>query len=678
MGNKYLILDYETFSPAPLKEVGAYEYAAHSLTEILCASFSLGTREELPSAPVLTWSPFGLLREKYSESFPVLLQAFLDPKVTIVAHNAFFEYCVTKFVFARLMYSKPYLRTIPVSRYEDTAALGRAQGLPSKLEELCSALNLKHQKDLEGHRLMLKLSKPRKPTLKDKDTRHRNILEYERLVKYCERDILAEREAFLRLTPLNEAERKFWEFDFEMNLQGVRIDRDLVNGALSLLDIETREIDRKVKKLTRGKLESARQRDAFLDYANSIGAELETVQAPEVAERLKSASGELKELLELRVESSRSSTAKFLSFEARSRVDSRARGNLIYYGAHTGRYSGTGIQLQNLFKSKFDQSDVEACIDLIKNKDRFTIQALFENPMALYSSMLRSCIVPREGCVFDVGDFSGIELRVLFWLAGHEEGLDAIRGGQDLYVDQASEIFSESAKELLSAYKSGDKDARFKRELGKRVVLGAGFGIGAEKFFNTCLRDGVKITESLATKAVGSYRRLHYPVPLYWTAIERAAIESVRKPTKTLKLDKLLFRTEKDFLKIKLPSERVLYYAAPKVEKAQGLYGERETLTYKGVNSVTRKFMTQKVWGGVLTENVVQAIARDVLRDSIIRLKGTEHRPVLSVHDENITERSKNSKSTLENFTRIMSEVPAWAKGLPIKVESWSGERYRK
>lgn len=683
MGERFLVLDYETFSEHDLKKSGAFEYAAHPSTEILCAGFAIGTREELKTAPVKLWTSLPEFREKYGHNFGELLRALLDETVTIVAHNALFEQVITKFPFARAMYSRPYLSSIPIHRWICTASLARSIGIPGKLEMAGAALGLAHQKDKEGHRLMLKLCKPKKPSKKDPSTRHQKPEELERLFEYCVQDVRTEIDLFLALPALPEKERKLWLLDQRMNIEGFKVDRPLVQGALTLIEKEAEEMDLEIGEITNGLIASARQRNEVVKFLKTKGVALpdlraETVRDVLLDKRLKCAVS--KRVLEIREAASKSSTAKFQAFEVRSRFDGRARDNTIFFGAHTGRQSGTGLQPQNLFKTVVKQEDLEAALPLIERKDFHAIKALFDKPMKLYASALRSCIVAEDGHTLDVGDFATIEVRVLFWLAGHQKGLDALASGKCLYSEQAGQIYNRNPEDILKGYKAGDKEALFMRTVGKHAVLGAGFGIGlnGEKFKAMCKMFGVEVSIELAQRAVRAYRNTHARIPIFWTNVEKAAIMAVKSPSKKFRLGHLVWCKEGNFLTVKLPIGRKLHYFKPMITTQETPWGHKEVLSYRALNSVTKKFDRVTSWGGILCENVVQACARDLLMEALLRLdEDGRHKPILSVHDEIVCERKLGVSST-EEFLRIMSEVPDWAKGIPIKVEGWSETRYRK
>lgn len=684
MATKYLILDYETYSECDITVAGAYEYARHPSTEILCASYVYGTRDELATASVQ-------LLDFHRHQKPVavdteFLRYLTLPDTILVAHNAFFEQVITRFVLPR--YTR-FLRTekaanIPIKRWICTAALARYYGLPGSLEGATAALRLAHQKDAEGHRIMLKLSQPRRPTKNNPATRWtpENAPEdFARLYKYCVADTEAERDLFLALPPLPKIERRIWELNQKLNFRGFAVDRDLVQSALYCIDRETTYLDSKFRKLTG--LNSARQRDATLSWLKKNGVKLPNLRAETIADYLEKEKMPdlVRRVLTIRQSISKSSVSKYAAFEIRTRSDGRARDNILYYGGHTGRDAGMGgIQPQNLFKSTMPHEDVLAGIELIRERDITAIRALYPRPMELYASVLRSCIVAPKGKVLDVGDFATIEVRVLFWLAGHKKGLDALRNGLPIYSHMAGKIYDEDGDEIERAYKSGCKEGYRKRQLGKATVLGAGFGIGlgGEKFVQAAkVLAGLDISVALGQKCVAAYREENAPIVKFWDVIETAACKALANPGKAYRHGYLTWRKEGDWLTCELPIGRKLYYYRPRMAKIQTLYGEKMVLTYRGVDSRTKRFIRMSTWGGKLTENVVQAVARDLLMESLLRLDAAGHEPVLPVHDEIVCEREGKPGSKTEMFD-LMAEVPAWAPGLPIKVEGWSEERYRK
>ncbi len=443
MGSKiFCVWDCETFSKCDLILSGGWEYSKHPSTELICVAFRVGTLEELPKAKTQLWIP-GL----YEKGFENFYAALKNPEIDLVAHNAIFEQMIAANVLTR----KLKLPEIPVERWHCTAAMSRAFGLPGSLEAAGAALGLAIQKDKEGKKLIQELCIPRKPTKKDPSTRNRNPDRIRRLAKYCVTDVDVTVDLFLKVPKLIPIERKFWCLNQRMNLRGFAVDRALALGALKLIDMEAKRLDDRTKEITGGKISSARQREEVLKFVKSCGLSLPNLQAGTVEEALQNTNRKGRErafeLLEIRQSVSRSSTAKWAAFEARTRSDGRCRDTQLWFGAHTGRDAGRGPQPQNLpslsspaFKTGIKQADVDAGLELIRRADFHALLALYPSLMELLAGSLRSCIVASEGKLLEVGDFATIEVRVLFWLAGEMKGLKALANGEPLYSDMAGEI----------------------------------------------------------------------------------------------------------------------------------------------------------------------------------------------------------------------------------------------
>lgn len=399
---------------------------------------------------------------------------------------------------------------------------------------------------------------------------------------------------------------------------------------------------------------------------------LPDLRANTVAEALNGglATGRARQLLKVRQALSKSSTAKYAALEMSTRSDGRCRDTLLYHAASTGRWGGRRVQPQNFPRPKI--KDTLYATELLAEGDLEMVRLVFGSPMAVFSSCLRNTIVAQTGKVLDVADYAAIEARVLFWVADHEKGLKAFREGRDLYVDQAVDVFNKPAEEI-------GKDS-FERFIGKGLILGCGFGMGSPKFQATCLAQGRDVSESLANEAVRAYRRLHWPVPKLWQNLEMAARAAVENVGKTYTINRTKWWVKGRFLYCKLPSGRRLAYADPSVRVAPTAWGEaRLTLFHYGVNATTKRWELQKTWGGTLTENVVQAIARDLMAEAMLRIERAGWEIVLSVHDELIAETTVCASGlTHEHFETLMSELPPWAEGAPIAVDGWRGARYRK
>ncbi len=687
----YCVLDYESYSEADLKKVGAFEYSVHPSTDIICAAWRIGTRETLRTAETHWWAPgldssgFGGLLSALKEAntgwyapdppggdFQSLFSAFMEPDIILVAHNALFEQVITRNVFAaKHMYSVKGLKTIPSDRWLCTATLASALALPRNLEGAALALKLPVKKDMDGRRLILKWCKPRKPTKKSDKLKHDDPEELRRLIEYCKTDVAVETELFLKAPPLTANERKIWLLDQKINLRGFAVDRPLVTTILDMIDEETVSINERTVKLTGGALASATQRDAALNWLQEQGVFLPDLQLKTVENALSEglATGDAKTLLEYRLAISKTSTAKYEAFHARSKHDGRLRDILVYHAASTGRWGGAGVQPQNFPRGTI--KDTTAVAGTLAKGDLELVRMLYDDPMAVFSSCLRNMIVAPKGRVLDVADYAAIEARVLFWVAKHDAGMQAFRDGRDLYKELAATIFGIRHKDVNPS----------QRFVGKTAILGAGYGMGIPKFQITCKNQGQEVSEQLARAAINAYRSAHKPVVKLWSNIERAAIAAVENVGKKFTINRTSWWVKNDFLWCLLPSGRRLAYATPMVNYELPRWGGTEkipVLYHYGVDSLSKKWVKQGTYGGRLVENVVQAIARDIMAEAMLRIDDVGIWDiVLTVHDELVAERDKDEGS-IETFCQLMAEPPQWASDCPIAVEGWSGVRYRK
>lgn len=662
---KYLIIDYETRSEAPLKEIGAYEYASHPTTELMCVAWRHATREELAVAPTMSWSP--------AKASPIggLIAALTDPDTVCVAHNALFEQVITRFVLGgKLFYRNKALAEIPTSRWICTASLAAALALPRALEGACNALGLKVQKDTEGRRLMLKYTKPRKATKHNDAKWHADPEELARILLYCENDIKAETELFLRLPPLNETERKLWELDQKINLRGFAVDRPLVEATLKMIAEETEVLHEETHQLSGGKIRSVKQVGAMQTWLKDNGLFLPDMQAKTIADALKSglAKGHAKRMLEIRQSISKTSTAKYEGFEMRSRSDSRVRDSILYHGASTGRWAGAGIQPQNFPRGAIRDS-VEAC-EILRAGELEFVRMVYGDPMNAFASCLRSVIVAPEGKELFCADYAAIEARVLFWMADHADGVTAFRDNRPMYEEMAAYIFGIDVKDVT----------KVQRQLGKGAVLGAGYQMGWKKFQATCKSTGLDISEDLSKKAIQSYRSKHHPVVKLWRKLEEAAITAVLNPGRKYSINHTKWFMRKSFLHCELPSGRLLSYpnASVKYEPPRFGEGEMRPVLYSWcVNPKTRQWEESGNYGGLLTENTVSAIARDLMAEAMLRIEDAGYEITMTVHDELVAERDE-FEGSLKEFEDLMAAVPPWAEGCPVRVEGWQGYRYKK
>ena len=380
----------------------------------------------------------------------------------------------------------------------------------------------------------------------------------------------------------------------------------------------------------------------------------------------------------------------------------------MYHGASTGRWTAKGIQLQNLPRGSFP--DTYACIDMLMDEDDWDIvEDWWGDPMEVASTCLRGMLVPSLGRDFISADFSAIEGRVLAWLAGDEAALQVYRDGLDPYKVNASRTYQIIYEQVTKA----------QRQVGKVQELALGFGGGIGSFASMGKNYGVEAAEleamlpdllkvssheqvlasrdwvttwmkrnkdtkltfdaALAADLAKTHWRRNRPkTVLYWQELEDAAISAVRNPGRLFAVRGCVFGMKAGFLCCRLPSGRTLWYAKPRLKTTETPWGAmKATLHYWGVDSESHKWKEQHTYGGKLAENITQAVARDLLRDAILRMDTSVYTLAFHVHDEIVVEVDED-KGDVDDFCRTMSVVPAWAEGLPIGADGWRGKRYRK
>jgi DNA polymerase len=524
------VLDYETKSEVELSDVGPYEYARHPSTEIICVSCSAA--DERGTEPDL-WI------NKISGDVFFFLEVLSNPKYKLAAYNAFFERVITQFVLGRKF---PEVRGIPISRWHDIAALVATHALPRKLEGACDALKLDVRKDPEGKRLVRKYCKPRKPTKNNPSLWNTDEEGLRRLGLYCQTDVKAEREILWTLPPLTPMERKIWKQNQKTNTRGVLIDRVTVKKVLKLMRQEQALIRERVDAITQGKFEVT-QIAKVREWCELEGLALPNLQKKTVddALRLGMGSSRVRELLGCRQALSKTSTAKYEALERRTRTDGRLRDTLMYHGASTGRDTGSGAQVHNFPRNV--PADIDQAIEDLRTGDLEWVRGLRGTPMAVFSSVLRGMLAATPGKALYCADFNAIEARVVFWLAGHTAGLELFRG-RDPYREMAAEIYRVKLEDVTDE----------QREVGKRAILGCGFGMGWKKFMLTCEQFGTPVTPELAKRAVTAYREKHKPVTQLWKNYEYAACSAVMKPGRRFTVNRVSWFVRGNFLYAELPS----------------------------------------------------------------------------------------------------------------------------
>lgn len=700
-------LDFETRSAAELRDVGVYVYADHPSTDVWCMAWAVD------DGPVRLWQRILGHSRLVQPGFPQFQQLLKDPQTVIVAHNAQFEHVIWNSVMTR-RYGWPEL---PVEKMRCTMAAAYAMSLPGSLDQAGAALGLDSQKDMAGHRLMLQMARPRKVEADGTITWWDEPEKLQRLYDYCKRDVEVERLLDKRLRQLSPSEHRIWLLDQNINRRGVAIDKTLCLRAQRVVERATRRLDDRMIRVTEGGVTAVSNVQQLASWVRKQGVDTKSLSKDTIVDLLEEwdLPPAVETALELRQEGGKTSTAKIQSFLDYAGKDGRCRGLLQYHGAGTGRWAGRGPQVQNLPRPKLKQGEIEEAIDLIMHGKDDLLEMLFGGVPGTVADCIRGMIVPGDGKTLFSADFANIEGRVLAWWADERwklrafrdydtiTGKDAkgkpIRKGPDLYKVAASGIFGVPVDRI-------DDD---RRQIGKVSELALGYQGGVGAFVQMAKTYGLKIEKyhdiivnaakaehhAQAEEMYGNqknrpprevyipaeivklaWRENHPNVGFLWPKCEEAVLEAVRKPGAVYAVNGVRWRVNGSFLWCALPRGRVICYPYPRIADKETPWGAiKETVFYKGVDSRTRKWGDQHLYGGKIVENVVQAIARDVMAEAMVRVEDAGYEVVMTIHDEVVVERAGGD---VEEFKTLMATLPAWARGLPVAVEGWMGRRYRK
>ena len=647
-------IDFETRSTVDLKKCGLHNYATDSSTEILCLAYAFDDSE------VHLW--------KQGDAIPADLISHVSEGRTIVAHNAHFEIEIWNSI-CHLRYGWP---AIDIEQIYCTMAMAYAMALPAKLENLAPALGLSIEKDSAGGRIMLQLSKPK--DIVDGEiiwwNRATYAEKYERVYAYCKQDVEVEREVHKRMMELSPSERGLWLLDYKINKRGIQVDIESIKSAMKIIDSEKIRLDNDMKKITNNAVSTCTASGQLKDWLIANEVYTTSVSKTDVTELLKSEiPASVRAALLLRQEAAKASTAKLSAMFDRANVDGRIRGTTQYHGASTGRWSGRGVQVHNLPRPQITQEKIDSIFRLINEPTASAqIEMLYGQPTTILSDCLRGFITAKKNHSLIACDYSAIEARVLAWLAGEEKILEVFRGHGKIYEVQASEIFKVNLEDV----------SKEQRQIGKVAILALGYQGGVGAFQSMAKNYNVKVSDANADEIKKAWRNANPKIVNYWYSLEHAAKEAIRNPGKTFTANTVKYKVSGTFLWCLLPSNRAICYPYPKLETLLTPWKEeKETISYMAENATSRKWERSKAYGGLLAENVTQAVARDILAEAIVRLEANKYTVVMYVHDEIVCEIPKLFGS-VEEMEKIMCELPEWAKGLPISAEGWLKKRYQK
>lgn len=702
------IIDFEARSEADLRDCGAARYAQDPTTQILCMSYSFDDGE------VFLWTPWvetveefeiqktiGRGKNKHIETEirrePVMvyrpdLQPFPQEVIDHVLNDGALE--AHSVGMERSMWFAQLVKDFgvpPCKRWLDTQATAAYRGLPLDLDGLGAALNLDVVKDKGGKALINKLCKPRKPTKDDQRKWNNSPALFKELFAYCIQDNKAERAVGNAIGDLPPQEYRVWVLDQTINARGVAIDLPAVHAAKTLAAKATANMEGELQALTEGVVTTGNQRARIQEWlGDKHGVVLPNMQSGTLKEALKkdpNMPATPKRVLQIRQELSRTGISKLDSMLDCVCEDGRIHGLLQYHGAGTGRWAGRLVQPQNFSRPKVNgkpfKGDVEDLIKIILFTEPEIVRLCYGPEMETLTAALRSMFVPKDGYVYDVADYSQIEARLVLWLAGHTEAMDIFRAsdrkeGPDIYCFSASELFGRKVT----------KDDAEDRQLGKIQVLSSGYGCGAGRLVEIAHDDyELDLSPDMANKMVQGYRTKFDKVPKLWRGLENAACQAVITG-RPCEYKGIVYEVVKDaagkWLTCRLLSGRRLWYYEPSITYEPMPWSTKEKpdirpkLWFWGRDS-KKGGMWSKVstYGGMLTADVIQAMARCLMVAAMFRVEALGYPIILTIHDEVISETPEGHGSHAE-FEHEMAKNTPWCPDMPIAVEGWRGKRLRK
>lgn len=653
----HLSIDIETRSSIDIGKAGAYKYAQSLDFEILLFAYQWNN------------DPVKVIDLKNGEELPCwLMQALADPNVIKHAYNAAFEwYCLNQAGYET-----------PIDQWRCTMAHGLYCGYTAGLDATGKAIGLPQdkQKLTTGKALIRYFCVPCKPTRTNGgrtwNQPWHDTDKWELFKEYCLQDVVTEREILKRLDlfPMPEEEEHLWQMDVLMNAYGVRVDTDLIEGALYIDQISTQRLTDEAISLTG--LQNPNSAAQLLQWLRDNGTEADNLQKATVAELLGGINpNKVRRMLEIRQQLGKTSIKKYVAMDTARGEGDRVRGLTQYYGANrTGRWAGRLVQMQNLPRNYLKTLDYAR--NLVKAKNYDGVRILYGNVPDTLSQLIRTAFIPSAGHKFVAADFSAIEARVIAWLAGEQWVNEVFATHGKIYEATASQMFGVPVERIAK----GNPEYSL-RQKGKVATLALGYQGGTSALIAMgALQMG--LTEEELPDIVQRWRQANPRIKGLWYAIENAAL-AVMETAQPQGINGLIFALEGDiiygqsFLTVRLPSGRKLFYPKPFLKENRF---EKMAVHYYTVGQQTRKWEVTSTYGGKMVENIVQAIARDCLAVTLERIASKGLQVVFHVHDEVIIDAPM--ETTVEEICGLMAEPIPWAPGLVLKGAGFENGYYMK
>jgi len=709
-----LHIDFETASPADLKRVGVHKYAEHPDTR------TWGFSYRIDAGPVKTWL--------FGQPLPAEVTEHIASGGWTVAHGAMFERTIWNKVLRRNYPDAPQLT---IEQQDCTLCRATTITLPAALDAAAAVMGVAHRKDMNGHTLMMKMAKPRRIDMFGNITWWDDPENIKHLMYvYCPQDVLAECDIDAVLPALSEEERRLWILDQKCNDRGLPLDITHAKRMVNLVELAKKRADRELRRLTNRELVKISQVQQIVAWLKKRHIAVGTMQKGDIPDLIWQAQmlddKVAEQVITLRTEAGKNNVAKYAKMVEMTCADGRARGLLQFNGASTGRDAGRLLQPQNMTRLDYEKDGwVVRWLHQMLDDPRFDddkILSAFEivhgNALPWFGKAIRSFIKAEPGHKLVGGDFSNIEGRGNAWLAGEEWKLQAFRDfdagiGPDLYKVSYARSFGKDVSEV-------DRQGR---QVGKVQELSLGYQGGVQALLKMCRKEGANVrdmvlsveamtdaytwdkvsirydasrdTANLSQQAwtaltivVQSWRKAHPAIRQSWRDYQDAVLNAVSVPGTIVECagGKVKYVYLGRYLYCQLPSGRIAVYVDPEIvtEKREFVNDDGEIyerwvhgLRFWGINSVTHKWSRQPLYGGLLTENLCQMIARDMLKFAEDNVTLFGYDVVLKVHDELLSHVRKEFGSP-QDFGNIMLMKPTWAGDWPIAVQSWEDERYIK
>ena len=709
--------------PHGLSAVGTPAYAEHPSTELLSLAYDLkdglGSRLWLPGCPP-----------------PVDLFEHIAAHGLLEAWNSSFEFYIWHYVCHLKMGWPP----LPLAQTRDAMAKARKWGLPGKLEKCAQAIDAPEQKDAAGHKIMMKLSKPRKPTIKNPDRRWtpQNAPEdFAKLYSYNAQDIKAEFAVSQKVPDLSPTELEIWQMDQRINVRGVQVDEKALDDCIAVVRQAENRYLAELRQITGGVVQTAGQGAVIIAWMSANGFTTTSIDADHVEAALKRTdlTAPVRRVLEIRQILGLASVKKLFALTRMKNTDGRMRDLFAYHGAGPGRWAGRGPQPQNLPKAgpkvvrcphctrvhwaaypnhecpvcrgvelaptavAWGIEATESALITLATRDLDTVEKYWGDALSCISGVLRGLFVAAAGKDLICSDYSAIEAVVAAMISGEQWRIDVFRTHGKIYEASASTITGTPFEEMMAHKARTGQHHPDRNKMGKYAELASGFGgwIGAWKKFGA----DEYMTDDQIKEAILKWRaaspmivemwggQWRQPNPDVWQfvperyGLEGMAVNAIENPGQKFTYRCITYQVRDDVLYALLPSGRELAYHEPQLNLQRDPRGNLvQAISYMGYNSDYTKgaigWMRIDTYSGKLFENVVQAIARDILAFAMVNLEKAGYPIVLHIHDEAVAEILK-AFGSIEEFERIMGGLPQWAWDWPVKATGgWRGQRYRK